>query len=124
MDPTKKKDRFLACIGQYRGCGLASWAYSKVYRTLARGPAIVAVAAFLLLVRDAFQTLWEYIPVDADAHDGGRPQGLCKACEALSAALEAITPGAADGPEWVGRSPVELSPRFVAVIKSAPQLME
>ena len=62
--------------------------------------------------------------MDADAHDGDRPQDLYKACEALSGALEAVAPGAVDGPEWVDRSPVELSPRLVAVIKSAPQLME
>ena len=60
----------------------------------------------------------------ADAHDGGRPQDLYKACEALSGALEAIAPGTVDGPEWVDRSPVGLSLRLVAVIESAPQLME
>ena len=85
--------------------------------------AIVAVTACLLLIRGAFRTLWGCI-ADADAHDGGRPQDLHKACVALSGALEAVTPGAVDGPEWVDRSPVGLSPRLVAVIKSAHQLME
>ena len=84
----------------------------------------MTVTACLLLIRDAFRTLWEYLPVDTDAHDGDRPQDLYKACQVLSGALEAVAPGAVDGPEWVDRSPVELSPRLVAVIKSAPQLME
>ena len=52
----------------------------------------MTMTAGLLLIRDAFQTVWEYLPVDANAHDGDRPQDLYKACEALSGALEAITP--------------------------------
>ena len=104
--------------------GLQSGFPIWIYKSLSGRPAIVTVTACLLLIRDAFRTPWEYIPVDADAHEGDRPQDLYKACEALSGALEAITPGAVDGPEWVDQSPLELSPRLVAVIKSAPQSME
>ena len=60
----------------------------------------------------------------ADAHDRGRPQDLYNAREALSGALGAVTPGAVDGPKWVDRSPVGLSPRLVAVIQPAPQSLE
>ena len=97
------ENRLLACIEQYRGYDLGSWTCSKIYKSLTGRPAMVTVAAWSLLIRDAFQTLWEYIPVNADAHDGDRPQGLCKACEALSSALEAVAPGAVDSPEWVDR---------------------
>ena len=59
-----------------QGFDLDSWTCSTIHKSLTGRPAIVTVTACLLLIRDAFRTLWEYLPVYADAHGGGRPRGL------------------------------------------------